>query len=165
MSIMDYVNEQTQDGIANLVTMPPEKGAPEKYDTYTHLREELSKISSGLEITLTFNPVIHDQWSPEMLTHIVRSYLQSKQDKYPCSIILVGEFSEVGRYHFHGIIKATPRVINYYKRNLKNEFGRVEFKMIHFVESYLNYVLKSYYNMKLEHSTKGKIPYNLFIQI
>lgn len=104
----------------------------------------MSLGETGIELGISYHPVLQNNHKSATLTQLVLNVLQSVrlQPDDTLRVILVGEFSELGRYHMHGIIKTNGRLINLLKRRLSREIGRTEFKQISYLESYCNYVLK-----------------------
>lgn len=103
-------------------------------------------IDHATEITVTFMEVLHQRWREEMLKDIVEKTLKRvlrKEAKY--IVVLIGEHSEVGRFHYHGIFRGLPNdVVAKMKRNLQRNVGRTEIKAIRYTESYQKYMFKSY---------------------
>lgn len=134
--IMSYFDRLPKvSGVETLVTTPPPKAV---------IIENLEEISNnGIEITLTFNEMLHNRYSPATLTAMVRTDLMAYKKRYKFSCIMVGEYSEVGRYHMHGSIRADGKMINSIKRKYPSKFGRVELKCIKYVQSWVQYVMKT----------------------
>lgn len=133
-SIEDFFDKQG--GSETLVTDPP------KIDFDT-IRERLMYITErGIELTLTFRPELHLNFTNKTLTQMVRNRLHKYTKRYCFEVCLIGEISPMGMYHMHGSLIAPYRMINSIRRNFPKEFGRTEIKAVKFVESYVNYILK-----------------------
>lgn len=143
-NIMDYFRETEDAGdLSYLVKSPANKLT---LDELIAIRAGLEEIAeSGLEITITFHPMIHNRYKSITLTRMVFDLLTSLRIK-PCStleIIMVGEFSKTGMYHMHGVIYSNDaRQLNNIKRRLNKEIGRTEIKMIRNTVKYIDYILK-----------------------
>lgn len=147
MSILAFLNTET--GEVN--TLSPRR--PLREHNLIKIREKLEALSSGMEITITYVPALRQRFNSSTLTDITKHTLEGVLKRHNFDIVLVGEFSETGLYHMHGIVKAeTGRVVDALKRRLGRELGRVEIKQISFTESYINYVLKDI--------NKGRIIYS-----
>lgn len=109
------------------------------------IRQELEKISSGMEMTVTFKPELRDRYNSGTLTNIVRKLLNKIGNKFKLQCVLVGEFSDMGVYHMHGIIKTSEgRCIDAVRRLFKRDIGRIEIKQISYVDSYIDYIFKEF---------------------
>jgi hypothetical protein len=144
-SIMDYF--KTDIDLNTLV-----KSMPEERDTVLNRNEIISLMANlediadtGCEFTVTFNPLIHERYKSVTLTQMVFDLLHriKLKDRENLEIILVGEFSEVGRYHMHGVIKASnSRLLKRIRQKFTLEMGRIEIKQIHNVPKYIDYIFK-----------------------
>jgi len=111
-----------------------------KRDLIIPILREISE--KGIEYTQTFRPELHNRYTPETLTTILRDLLIRSQKRYKFTVILVGEYSKTGMYHLHGSIQAPPQMINGLRRRIPREIGRAEFKAIKYVESWIKYCFK-----------------------
>lgn len=97
---------------------------------------------NGIELSVTFIPCLQISCTPAHLTNLVASELEKYYKRYKIEVMLIGEYSIVGKYHMHGAIIADPRVINILQRKFAKMFGRCEWKAIKYVESWVKYCLK-----------------------
>lgn len=108
-----------------------------------NLRKDLRKASEkGVEITITFQPLLTERWRPETLTVMVNDQFKKYSTRYKFTVVLIGEFSKTGLYHMHGSILAEGKMLNSIRRNFPKQFGRTEIKAIRFSETWIQYVLK-----------------------
>lgn len=105
------------------------------------IKSDLGKLTSGMEMTVTFKNDLMC-YDSKTITDLLTQRLLKSIKKYDFSLMLVGEFSETGRYHMHGMIIATGRVIDHLKRVIRKDFGIVQFRAISFTDSYIGYILK-----------------------
>lgn len=109
----------------------------------TSLHKELETLTSGMEITITYKPQLRMQHNSTNLTDITTKCLLSTLKRHNFSTILIGEYSQTGHYHMHGILLTnTGRTIDAIIRKLTKELGRIEIRQIKYTESYINYILK-----------------------
>lgn len=124
----------------NLVSSPPKLI---DHETKVELYGRLSALCDrGVEVTITFKPQLHDAFTPNVLTQMVRQLLQRYRHRYKFSIILIGEYSKKGKYHFHGAMLADGKFTNIIQRRLTREFGRTEIEYIRYSEGWAIYCMK-----------------------
>lgn len=69
----------------------------------------------------------------------------AKGEGMPPPALLVGEYSNKHRWHYHGvIIVKNIKTLDKIKRGLNNSIGRCVTEEISYVESYVNYCFKQY---------------------
>jgi len=109
------------------------------------LREFVEHVSNlGIEITMTFLPELAQKYHPSTLSVMVEDAFLRYKKRYDFNVVLVGEYSPTGMYHFHGSLAAPVRMINSIRRNFPRTFGRTELKMIRHTEAWAAYVLKAH---------------------
>lgn len=105
----------------------------------------LVKQKDPLEVTVTFREELRDFYKGFTLTNMVAKCFNRTrlQEGDYIEVIMVGEYSAVGHYHMHGIMRTTPRLVDLIRRKLKKEFGRVEIQQVRYPNSYVGYILKN----------------------
>lgn len=115
------------------------------YYRYRKLIEKIEpKNSISITVTFTDKVITTDR-------HEIQRYLCSlfKKELHGCSrdvrVFLVYEYSDVGRFHYHGIIENVPanRLANIGTK-LRKYFGRIELSQIRNWDNYTEYMLKRY---------------------
>lgn len=107
------------------------------------LRSNLEQLTTGMEITVTYKPVLRIQHNSTSLTDITTKCLLSVLKRHDFKLMLIGEYSDSGMYHMHGLLLTnTGRTVDALKRKLTRELGRVQIKTITWTEAYINYILK-----------------------
>lgn len=141
-TIEDYFNGDIKDGEGGSVK-PLSPIRPIK--NMEHIVHEL--IDSSTEITITFNEQLHRTWGELMLKDITQKVIERALKKVKgYTIVLIGEHSNVGRFHYHGIMRGVPNdMVAKLKRATTRHIGRTEIKMISYTESYEKYMFKSYH--------------------
>jgi len=121
------------------------------------LKDRMLKLG-GCELTVTFRPELQE-CTPCHLTEIVRELLwkRLRRETTPARCILIGEYSPLGLYHMHGMMYASPRTCNILRRVMAREIGRCEWKMVKFLESYVDYCFKPPKSIGEEY--KNPLPY------
>jgi len=148
---------------------------------HVNVVENLLQENKGMELCLTFNNKIYGD--PLEVSH----YVQNILDRLPAridkwfdkrydmprvsehlkDIILVSEWSDAGRFHYHGKIHMTHKMLpDYLRRYFSKVFGRIRMRCIKYPDSYVNYVLKTFKkpddliieisNWRFIHFTKGE---------
>lgn len=168
--IYDNVNLFDDEGILYTLSIgyPNNKEIPEEY--YKQLITKLRAISGGTEITLTFKPELRQMYNQITLTEMVKKTIQHTRvktgEKLQC--VIIGEFSKLGNYHLHGILKTNGRLSALIKRKLTHDYGRTEIAMIRNTESWIRYCLKDeavFIQEVPEHYTHKKILFGEIIEI
>lgn len=139
-TIVDYFEENTNEsGKAEyLVALPPKW----KYDI-SYLKQYMNEIgATGIELTITFLPTLHERYNSRTLTQLLINQFAEYRKRYKFNLVLIGEFSKTGLYHMHGVLRAPPRMVGSIRRNFPKRFGRTEVKAIKFVETWTAYCLK-----------------------
>lgn len=141
--------------VESLVTTTPKSSLTEVQDNIIcPTREVLEKLidntidvaECGIEITITFRPVIHDQFKPRRLLKMVNDFFNTYRKRYKSfRLYAVGEYSEVGRFHIHGILHAPEKMYNSLRRNVPKHFGLCEIKIPKYTVSYALYMFKCLY--------------------
>lgn len=111
-------------------------------------------VDNSLEICVTFKPLLQSMYNSNTLTDIVSNLLKKIHKKHDMELILIGEFSDSGMYHMHGLVKADGRTINIIKRNLTRDIGRVKIGMIKYTESYAKYIMKDVHKTRRIYSSE-----------
>lgn len=113
------------------------------------LREKVSNYFGfdSVELTITFKPDIHVRMGERLLKAYVEENLQAVMAKYgkPYCIVLVGEHSPTGLFHYHGIFSGISNdYVSKIKRRVTRQLGRNEIKVIKYITSYINYMFGSF---------------------
>lgn len=126
--------------VQSLVTTPPDLDAES-------VKSIAKSMTNSLEICITFRDELIDRFEDETLMAMITEKLSRRFKKMPptAAILLIGEHSDIGRYHLHGLIQGIPnddksRLL----KQIKREFGRSQIKMLTYSESYIDYIFKSY---------------------
>lgn len=141
MDVLDMLNNVGGDGN----TLSHLRPKLDIQDALQCIRDIDDTIST--EISITFRPELSARWSSTSLAHITETVLRKalKHKRKDIGIILIGEYSEVGRWHYHGMIThSSGDICNLIKRVCARELGRTEIKQISFPESYKTYMMDSY---------------------
>lgn len=111
-------------------------------------------VNGGVAIGISPTDSILDKYTREELTATITKILQRMRMRgsdgrlvpvAPLSLILVGEYSEKHRWHYHGIIKVNNVVIlDSIKRKLRQIVGRTITEEIREDEKYIDYMFKTY---------------------
>jgi len=147
-TIDDYLNER----IATPLSPIRENRVIKVMGEIDNYLEGIARMNGQrcMEITVTFVPQLRDQWHEATLAQILKNAITSvisrkKWDKIECTTILIGEHSDKGMWHYHGIIEGYSNdMIAALNRKLKKTTGRIEIKQITFWDSYVDYIIKSY---------------------
>jgi len=141
MSILDMLARAKDGNGGEVTSLSPRRRFSEV--ELKSLKDRLSDIAeTGMEICVTFRPQLAALYNGDTLTDITLSTLTRILKKHDMNVILVGEYSDAGLYHMHGVIKADGRCINSLKRTLGRELGRIRLRAISFTGSYVEYILK-----------------------
>lgn len=142
-NIMDYFKEGGNSDY--LVELPPKLAYIDDKEV-DNLLETIEIIGNhGLEITTTFKPEIHLRYKSITLTRLVFDLLASTRIKpnETLEACLIGEFSDSGLYHMHGVLYCnSPRLLNSLRRKFHKDIGRTEIKQIHNLPRYMEYIFK-----------------------
>jgi len=145
MDVIKLLNQQMPEGG---LALPCRQSAQMSLNDIQAKLNELEEMKST-EITVTFKNQLHDHWLELSLKEILESTIRKALRKAPTNskLILVGEHSNTGRFHYHGIALNIPNdFIAKLKRTLTRQIGRTEIKQISYFESYKIYMVKSYKN-------------------
>jgi len=120
----------------NLVTIPPKQ-----QQFIDAIKVDLDELNC-VEITVTYKPQLSmttDITLKEITEGIFRSILDHKY----CSLHLYHEYSDGGRFHYHGILSGcTKKLLSTIRKQFTIHIGRIEIKTITYMESYLRYMTK-----------------------
>lgn len=120
----------------NLVTSPP----PKQQQYIDGIKREIDEMNCQ-EITITFKPSLM-QTSDLTLRTIVHGFLQNILEG-KARLALIHEYSDAGRFHYHGIISgATKKILSTIRKQMTLHIGRIEIKTITYFDSYLRYMTK-----------------------
>jgi len=140
-TIMDYMG-----GNGNTLSHFRPFSATLEFEEAEEKLDELDPMKC-VGITITFMPCLLDRWHPITLREMVEKQIRKtlKKASEDTGVILIGEFSPVGRWHYHGILYSmSGDIIARLHRACRTHFGRTEVKMIRYHESYIKYLLDSY---------------------
>lgn len=119
--------------------------------TMDEARELISSFDNqkSTEISITFKPEIHDAWQPDTLREItertIRRCLGVRRAPAGARLILIGEFSPLGRWHYHGMFSGIPGdMVSKLKRACVRHLGRTEIKQLKYPDSFKTYMMESY---------------------
>lgn len=85
-------------------------------------------------------------------------YKSGSSDPFIPHIVLIGEHSPQGKFHFHGIYRGISNdLLSKIKRSIVRCLGRTEVKMIKYQQSYIDYMFKSYIDCQ-HHNIQKEIP-------
>lgn len=124
-------------------------------ENYGDIFAKMNKFDElkATEITVTFMPQLHDNWHEESLKGFLEESIRKILKKAPeyAQMLLIGEHSPVGRFHYHGMLQNIPNdFVAKLRRNLTRQIGRIEIKQIKYFDSYKAYMFKSYTDYKPE---------------
>lgn len=125
------------------------KNGDSEYIDIVPLQEYAKRhMEHSTEITVTFKQEIHENWyevaMKEMVEKVIRRSMRRAADT--SAVLLIGEHSNVGRFHFHGILHGISNdYVSKIHRALKRHIGRTQVRMVTFPDSYLKYMFKSYH--------------------
>lgn len=144
---MSWLEGKNGSGGNTLVLPPPEMETPEAF--YKHLCDRYGNHWTTLEICVTFKPELQMQWRPIQLREIVRDRLRKslkRMNQKGKSIILVGEHSPTGMFHYHGLmIGFAGDEVATIQRALRRDIGRTIIKEIRDFNNYITYMFKAFY--------------------
>lgn len=147
---MGYFNGDAEDseGVGKPLVLPtPELQTPETF--YKHIREKYGNNYSTLEICITFKPELQMQWEAITLRSIVRERLLKTYKRINIkgkNIILVGEYSPTGMFHYHGLmIGFAGDDVSKIQRALRKDVGRTIIKDVRDFNAYIQYMFKAFY--------------------
>jgi len=107
------------------------------------IMETMMEQLDASEITITFKESFMETLGDiDMVISLIGRYFASLPFNDIREIILVPEYGETNRLHFHGVIRASAKTKASLLLFLKKRFGRSEIKTIRNTISYLNYMLK-----------------------
>lgn len=107
------------------------------------IMEQMMEQLDASEITITFKDTFMDTLGDiDMVISLIGRYFSSLPFNDIREIILVPEYGDTNRLHFHGVIRASAKTKASLLLFLKKRFGRSEIKTIRNTVNYLNYMLK-----------------------
>lgn len=140
-TIDDYFRGQDSDDGRSGKTLSPIRPIEELQKAVTDM------IDVGTEITVTFKPELSNRWQEQTLKEVTERVIRKSLKRCPdrAQLVLIGEHSPTGLFHYHGIFRGIPNDhVARLKRACARELGRTEIKMIKYAESYRVYMFKSY---------------------
>lgn len=151
MDITRYLEDRPSDSELDCgIEQPCHNSAKIKPIKMTDLRslaEQAFAPEKCSELTVTFKPVLIDNWGEDGLKDMVELELRKALKKAPLNtqVLLIGEHSKLGMFHYHGLIQNAPNnILSCVKRRLNREIGRTNVRQISYHESYMDYIFKSY---------------------
>lgn len=98
-----------------------------------------------LELTISFKESVLNTYTEGYIKKLVKQVLPKR-----FRIFLLADYSTVGRFHLHGVIKPLngTKGMDYFKRKLTRLFGRTELKPLNSRYTWLCYITKYYYENK-----------------
>lgn len=158
-NIMDYFNSPTEADCANPCRQSAQKREPLREGDIKRFRDIMECTAmGGIEYTQTFLPELTTRFNAESLSRILRDRLKRYQKRYKFTCLLVGEYSPLGLYHYHGAILAPAKMINSIRRCVSREIGRLELKQIKYVQSYVAYCFKDENHLQEFHKSRELWP-------
>lgn len=120
----------------DLVTLPPPKQRQEIDFVKSHV-DELHCV----EVQITFTQQLIKR--PDKVLRKLCKGLFEKCMENKGTAIFYHEYSDIGRFHYHGILsKVSPQRLSTIRKEFEHYIGRIEIKTISFFESYLIYMTK-----------------------
>lgn len=102
-------------------------------------------LLSQVEITITFRDTIIDNCTVSNIHKNVRKFMEKWATKTKHMYLLVQDYSESLRLHYHGIIWLPDvEYLEPFRKALAKTFGRSEIKPIKYTESYHEYIFGIY---------------------
>lgn len=145
-TIDDYLNGHSDDTLSE--ECPKNEHHHNVYTCLECAQDIVHKyIDYATEITITFKPELHNSWLEHTLKEITERTLRKAMKKAPAkaSMLLIGEHSPTGLFHYHGIFWGIPNdIVSRIKRACARDLGRTEIKMIRYTETYEKYMFKAY---------------------
>lgn len=143
----------------NYIDNPIRKGVSGKFlsplrpkieiETMIKLLDQFTE--NTLEITITFLPELREKWNETTLGNITEKVIRRsiKNASPNTRMILIGEHSVTGLFHYHGIItNLSGNNVAKLLRACKRHLGRTCIKQVKYDASYKVYMTKSYINDK-----------------
>lgn len=100
----------------------------------------------------------HPRLESSLCIHKMFSYMRKRESSgalvpvAPLSLVLVGEYSDKHRWHYHGMIYVKNIVVlDSIKRTIQKKVGRVVTELIKDKESYINYMFKQYVGDEMDY--------------
>lgn len=107
------------------------------------LIDEMIGQLDASEITITFRDKFLNEFQDmDELISLLTRYFEYLPFNGIKEILLVAEYGETSRIHFHGIIRATCKEKATLLQWLKKRFGRTTIRTIRDIEKYREYLLK-----------------------
>jgi len=95
------------------------------------------------EITITFKPK-WDVLRDDEIRSIIQRYFTFLPFNSIKEILLIPEYGDNSRLHYHGIIRANKKELSELKKFLRSRFGFSTISMIRQPEKYLTYLFKEH---------------------
>lgn len=151
-TLNDYLRGRTGDSVPSSPCQKEQNKkdkchVAEQYEIITNFYNWMwdSFWDNALELTITFTDNILDKYNHGFIQKEIFRLIDKQNLNY--RILLFRDYSDVGRLHYHGLIKPTNKGIermDKLRSQLRNRFGRCEIKRINSREFYLLYMLKIY---------------------
>lgn len=123
-----------------LVEMPREDGTKDLITSYIN---NMIDEDDASEITITFRDQFMSHYeNTSEIFHLLKRWLRFLPLSYIREILLVPEYGETNRLHFHGIIRAKAKDKSDLLMFLKKRFGRATITSIRNTQKYKEYMLK-----------------------
>lgn len=150
MDIQKYLETEPSDSELDCGIVQPCHNSAKIKHTHIEIRNLILGAfapEKSSELTVTFKPPLIDNWGEDGLREILEMEIRKALKKAPLNtqVVLIGEHSKSGMFHYHGIIQNAPNnILSCVKRRLNREIGRTMVRQISYYESYIDYMFKSY---------------------
>lgn len=144
------IMEQLTRAVNNTLSYRPQNRDITGENLYKLYEKFKSFCEIGVEVTITFRPELSNRYNSVTLTKMVNDMLCKCRIRHHFYCMFIGEFSDVGHYHLHGVFITSGRTMSTIGNKLKREFGRTEIKNIRHTTCYAAYVFKYTENTDLK---------------
>lgn len=112
-------------------------------DLITSYIDNMIEEKDASEITITFrDKFLNNYENTSEIFHLLKRWLRFLPLSYIREILLIPEYGETNRIHFHGIIRAKAKDKSDMLMFLKKRFGRATIATIRNTQQYKEYMLK-----------------------
>lgn len=122
---------------------PSSNLCPKNHTQLLNIIESLVNDTKTSEITITFRDSFINQFNDmDDIIQTIEHYFKFLPTNTIHKILLVPEYGETSRIHFHGLIRGSRKELSSLLLWLKKRFGRSTISMIKYPERYKDYLLK-----------------------
>jgi len=138
MSILSYFDGGNRNTLSDCRPVVP-KEIPAAL-AREHTERMVNKLNAS-EITITFTAA-WDVIEDDEIIRFISEYFRCLPLSSLREVLLVAEYGETNRLHFHGIIVGKPKELSQLNKWLRRRFGRTTLRTIKHAEAYAAYMWK-----------------------